>query len=136
MGGNPLGQNDNKFQNHNPNIATVLSIIFAGLGQLYNRRFLKGFIFILLEIATLITFLDSINYGIWGLRTLGTIPGTDHSIRLLVFGVLAIICTAILIKLNIFNVIDVRKNANYIKEDWTSKDIQVATTSFYVTAHP
>src|SRR5690625_3408062 len=136
MGGNPLGQNDNKFQNHNPNIATVLSIIFAGLGQLYNRRFLKGFIFILLEIATLITFLDSINYGIWGLRTLGTIPGTDHSIRLLVFGVLALIGTAILITLYIFNVMDARKQANKIKEGWTPKGMKEAIKSFYDSAFP
>ena len=101
----------NKQENHNPTLAMLLSILFAGLGQLYNRRFLKGAIFLLVEFAFLFTFLDLINFGLWGLRTLGTIPGTDHSIRLLVFGVLALIGLFIAIALYVYNVIDARKQA-------------------------
>src|SRR5699024_5265714 len=101
---------------HNPKVAMILSILFAGLGQLYNRRFLKGFIFIILEVTFLVTLVDSINYGLWGLRTLGTIPGTDHSIRLLVFGVLSLIGLVIVIALYIFNVLDARKQALKIKD--------------------
>src|SRR5690625_545704 len=87
----------------------ILSILFAGLGQLYNKRYLKGTIFIIIEVAFLVTMLESLNYGLWGLRTLGTIPGTDHSIRLLVFGVLSLIMTFFAITLYVFNVIDARK---------------------------
>ncbi|SFL42654.1 carbohydrate ABC transporter membrane protein 1, CUT1 family (TC 3.A.1.1.-) [Gracilibacillus orientalis] len=132
-----MNQNSNKnFKNHNPNVATVLSIIFAGLGQLYNRRYLKGTIFILLELALLVPFLDSINFGLWGLRTLGTIPGTDHSIRLLVFGVLALIATVILIALYIFNVMDARNQAKKIRDGWTPKGFKATIIDFYDTAFP
>ncbi|WP_277678316.1 carbohydrate ABC transporter permease [Gracilibacillus dipsosauri] len=124
------------FKNHNPTIATVLSIIFAGLGQLYNRRFLKGFIFILLEVAFLLTLLDSINFGLWGLRTLGTIPGTDHSVRLLVFGVLSLIATVFLLVLYIFNIIDARKQAKKLKEGWKPKGFKDTIIDFYDSAFP
>jgi arabinogalactan oligomer / maltooligosaccharide transport system permease protein len=132
-----MSQNTNyKYQQHNPTIATVLSVLFAGLGQLYNRRYLKGLLFILLEIAFLVTLLDAINFGLWGLRTLGTIPGTDHSIRLLVIGVLALIATVILITLYIFNILDARKQAKKIKEGWKPKGFKETITNFYDTAFP
>ncbi|WP_077330261.1 carbohydrate ABC transporter permease [Virgibacillus siamensis] len=96
----------------------ILSILFAGLGQLYNRRYVKGIIFIVIEAAFLITLLQKINFGLWGLRTLGTIPGTDHSIRLLVFGVLSLITIAIIGMLYVFNVIDAYKQAKKLQEGW------------------
>ncbi|WP_130859599.1 carbohydrate ABC transporter permease [Gracilibacillus phocaeensis] len=125
-----------KFSNHNPTIATILSIVFAGLGQLYNRRYFKGFLFIIFEIAFLITLLDSINFGLWGLRTLGTIPGTDHSIRLLVFGVLALIGAIIVVTLYVFNVIDARKQAKKLKDGWQPKGFKGTIIQFYDTAFP
>ncbi|WP_117170161.1 carbohydrate ABC transporter permease [Paraliobacillus sediminis] len=121
---------------HNPSIATVLSIAFAGLGQLYNRRFIKGLIFILLELVLLSTLINAINFGLWGLRTLGTIPGEDHSIRLLVFGVLSFIGTIILMILYIFNVIDARKQAIQIKNGWVPKGFKASIISFYDNAFP
>ncbi|WP_017473265.1 carbohydrate ABC transporter permease [Amphibacillus jilinensis] len=121
---------------HNPNIATVLSIVFAGLGQLYNRRFLKGIIFILLEVVILITLIDSLNYGLWGLRTLGTIPGEDHSIRLLVFGVLSLIGSVMLITLYVFNVIDARNQARQIKAGCLPKGFKASIISFYDHSFP
>lgn len=127
----------NKWTNkHNPSIATVLSIVFAGLGQLYNRRFIKGIIFILLELVLLSTLINAINFGLWGLRTLGTIPGEDHSIRLLVFGVLSFIGTIILIILYVFNVIDARKQAIQIKNGWVPKGVKASIISFYDNAFP
>ncbi|WP_164214879.1 sugar ABC transporter permease [Virgibacillus sp. YIM 98842] len=114
----------------------VLSILFAGLGQLYNRRFLKGSIFIIIETAFLIVFLESINYGLWGLRTLGTIQGTDHSIRLLVLGVLSLIVTIIVITLYVFNVIDARKQAKKIQNGWKPMNLRDSLSAFYDYAFP
>lgn len=121
---------------HNPKVAMILSILFAGLGQLYNRRFLKGFIFIILEVTFLVTLVDSINYGLWGLRTLGTIPGTDHSIRLLVFGVLSLIGLVIVIALYIFNVLDARKQALKIKDGWKPLKFRESAKESYNHAFP
>ncbi|MBP1948054.1 carbohydrate ABC transporter permease [Virgibacillus litoralis] len=105
-------------KNHSPKVATILSILFAGLGQLYNRRYIKGISLIVIEIAFLLTALQSLNYGIWGLRTLGTIAGTDHSIRLLVIGVLSLITIIIVAALYVFNVYDARKQAKKIQNGW------------------
>ncbi|MCT2536989.1 sugar ABC transporter permease [Aquibacillus koreensis] len=114
----------------------MLSVVFAGLGQLYNRSYLKGIIFIVIEVAFLVTLLESINFGLWGLRTLGTIPGTDHSIRLLVFGVLSLIGIVLIGSLYVFNVIDAKKQATKIKEGWKPRKFKEAVKHFYDYAFP
>ncbi|MEI3598031.1 MULTISPECIES: carbohydrate ABC transporter permease [unclassified Oceanobacillus] len=114
----------------------ILSIVFAGFGQLYNRRYLKGTIFIIMELAFLVAFLESINYGLWGLRTLGTIPGTDHSIRLLVLGVLSLIVTVIVITLYVFNVIDAKKQAEKLRDGWKPLKLRASFKEFYDHAFP
>ncbi|MFC4557597.1 carbohydrate ABC transporter permease [Virgibacillus kekensis] len=114
----------------------ILSILFAGLGQLYNRRYIKGIAFLIIEIAFLITTLQSINFGLWGLRTLGTIPGTDHSIRLLVFGVLSLIAIVILMTLYIFNVIDAHKQARKIREGWKPLNLKDTIRAAYDQTFP
>jgi len=124
------------FQKHNPAIATILSILFAGLGQLYNRRYIKGAIFIVIEGAFLFAFLEAINYGLWGLRTLGTIPGVDHSIRLLVLGVLSLIVTVIAITLYVFNVLDARKQAQKIKKGWVPLSFKQVIKEVYDYSFP
>ncbi|MFD1387099.1 ABC transporter permease subunit [Oceanobacillus oncorhynchi subsp. oncorhynchi] len=124
------------FQKHNPAIATILSILFAGLGQLYNRRYIKGTIFIVIEGAFLFAFLEAINYGLWGLRTLGTIPGVDHSIRLLVLGVLSLIVTVIAITLYVFNVLDARKQAQKIKKGWVPLSFKQVIKEVYDYSFP
>lgn len=123
-------------QKHSPRLAMILSIVFAGLGQLYNRRFLKGTTFIIIEIAFLTTMLESINYGLWGLRTLGTIPGTDHSIRLLVLGILSLIVSIIVITLYIFNVIDAKKQAEKLRNGWKPLKLKASIREFYDYAFP
>ncbi|WP_051143888.1 carbohydrate ABC transporter permease [Marinococcus halotolerans] len=119
-----------------PYLAMLLSFIFAGLGQLYNRRYLKGTIFIVLECTFLITLLDSINYGLWGLRTLGTMPGVDHSIQLLVFGVLALIGVVIISTLYIFNIIDAKRQATKLREGWRPPRFKRALKEFYDYSFP
>ncbi len=64
---------------HRPAVAMALSLLFAGLGQLYNRRYVKGILFIIIEAAFLMTFYNFLNIGLWGLVTLGEIPMLDHS---------------------------------------------------------
>jgi len=106
--------NNKTTKTHNPKTAMILSILFAGLGQLYNKRYIKGIIFIVFEIAFFVSFSSFINLGLWGIRTLGTIPGVDHSIYLLVYGILSIILIAFAIAFYVFNVIDAKKQASLI----------------------
>ncbi|MET3696295.1 carbohydrate ABC transporter membrane protein 1 (CUT1 family) [Bacillus oleivorans] len=92
-------------------IATILSILFAGLGQLYNRRYLKGLLFIILELSFILSLGGFINYGLWGLRTLGIDTKIDHSIFLMIYGLIALIILAFAITLYVLNILDARKNA-------------------------
>lgn len=89
--------------------ATLLSII-PGVGQLYNRQFVKGIIFLVLASSFFIVFSDLINMGLWGIVTLGTEVPRDHSIFLLVKGIIAIIIIAFGIAIYAFNLRDAYVN--------------------------
>ncbi|ETI70843.1 carbohydrate ABC transporter permease [Neobacillus vireti] len=88
--------------------ALILSII-PGIGQLYNKQILKGVSFLVLSAAFIYVFMDLINIGLWGLVTLGEIPFEDHSIFLLVYGILAIIVLVFGIGFYVFNLRDAYK---------------------------
>lgn len=64
--------------------ALLLSLI-PGLGQLYNKQYLKGGAFLVLAAAFFYVFSDLLNIGLWGLVTLGEEVPRDHSIFLLVY---------------------------------------------------
>ena len=88
--------------------ALLLSII-PGVGQLYNKQILKGISFLVLIAAFFFVFKDLINIGLWGLVTLGTIPFVDHSIFLLVYGILAVIVLIFGVGFYLFNLRDAYK---------------------------
>src|SRR5690625_2265421 len=93
------------------NLATILSIFVPGLGQFYNRRFLKGALFLLISVSFLITTWNYIDIGIWGIYTLGTIPREHHSIQLLIQGLISIIVLLFGIAIYIYNIRDARADA-------------------------
>lgn len=93
------------------NLATILSIFVPGLGQFYNRRFLKGALFLLISVSFLITTWNYIDIGIWGIYTLGTIPREHHSIQLLIQGLISIIVLLFGIAIYIYNIKDARADA-------------------------
>jgi arabinogalactan oligomer/maltooligosaccharide transport system permease protein len=88
--------------------ALIFSII-PGLGQLYNKQFLKGITFLILSAAFVFVFKDLINIGLWGIITLGQIPFEDHSIYLMVYGILSIIVLVFGIGFYLFNLRDAYK---------------------------
>ncbi|HEY4553690.1 MAG TPA: ABC transporter permease subunit [Bacillaceae bacterium] len=108
---------------HNPKLAMVLSILLAGLGQLYNRRYVKGIVFILVEFSFLATLGRFINEGIWGIRTLGTIPGEHHSIFLIIFGLISFILLGFALALYVFNIIDAKKDAERLARGEANRGI-------------
>lgn len=93
------------------NLATLLSILVPGLGQFYNRRFLKGTLFLIVTISFLITTWNYIDIGIWGLYTLGTVPREHHSIQLLIQGLISLIVLLFGIAIYIYNIKDARGDA-------------------------
>jgi arabinogalactan oligomer/maltooligosaccharide transport system permease protein len=125
-----------KMRKHNPTLAMILSIIFAGLGQLYNRRYAKGITFITIEAAFLITFFEFLNIGYWGLFTLGEIPREDHSIFLLIQGLMSVIITVFAVALYYLNVVDARNNAIDLKLGKPKPSVKEALKNFYDTGFP
>ncbi|WP_040340623.1 sugar ABC transporter permease [Fictibacillus macauensis] len=103
--------------------ATILSII-PGLGQLYNRQKLKGVLFLLLAVSYFVVFSDLLNIGLWGFFTLGTELPRDHSIFLLVEGIIAFIVIAIGIGFYLFNLIDAFKNGRKRDEGFALNSIK------------
>jgi arabinogalactan oligomer / maltooligosaccharide transport system permease protein len=94
--------------------ALILSII-PGLGQLYNKQYLKGILFLVLSASFFIVFYDLLNMGLWGLFTLGEKPFRDDSIFLLVEGIIAVIVIVFGLGFYLFNLYDAKKNG--IKRD-------------------
>lgn len=83
--------------------AAILSIIGMGLGQIYNRQFIKGLIFLAAYVVGIYYFVNNLAHALWGLITLGEktqhlelvgkinkmVPG-DHSIFLMVQGLITV----------------------------------------------
>lgn len=90
-------------------LSTFLSII-PGLGQLYNRQWLKGGLFLIITIAYAVVFADLLNMGLWGIVTLGTEVPRDNSIFLLAEGIIAIIVLLFGVAFYGFNLRDAYRN--------------------------
>ncbi|SDT43829.1 carbohydrate ABC transporter membrane protein 1, CUT1 family [Paenibacillaceae bacterium GAS479] len=100
-------------------IAAVLSTLFMGLGQLYNRQYIKGLLFAAIEVLALIWLMPNIGKALWGVYTLGEktqgfqkvgklnvrVEG-DHSIYLLIGGLITLFVLAIFIVIYIMTIRD------------------------------
>ncbi|WP_144561320.1 carbohydrate ABC transporter permease [Bacillus mycoides] len=89
--------------------AAMLSII-PGIGQMYNKQYVKALIFLVLTGSFIVAFADLLNMGLWGIFTLGTEVPRDHSIFLLVEGILALIVIVFGIGIYAFNLYDAYQN--------------------------
>ncbi|WP_020155411.1 carbohydrate ABC transporter permease [Caldibacillus debilis] len=101
---------------HRPRLAMILSILYAGLGQIYNKRYGKGILLVIIETAFLVTFWDYLNIGFWGLVTLGEIPMVDHSIFLLIQGLISLLLVGFALTIYVINIRDAYKEAQEIVE--------------------
>lgn len=104
--------------NNHSKKARLLSILFMGVGQVYNKQLVKGFFFAILEILFLIFMLPYTIKSLWGLVTLGVTPQKmengkiiqgDHSIFLMVFGISSMVILFIFAVTYIINVTDAFK---------------------------
>jgi len=115
-------------------IAALLSALFMGLGQLYNRQYIKGVLLIFIGAFFIIGYAADFVYAMNGLITLGSevdkiegfeIIKGDNSIHLLIQGLIFLIAFILILISHITNVIDaytvgkrreMGKNPNNIKE--------------------
>ncbi|WP_170008443.1 carbohydrate ABC transporter permease [Bacillus fonticola] len=97
-------------------IALLLSII-PGMGQLYNRQWVKGLLFLSIGGAFFAVFGDMLNMGFWGLFTLGTEVPRDNSVFLLAEGIIAVIVTCFGLAVYYLNLRDAYKNGRLRDEN-------------------
>ncbi|KMK74747.1 sugar ABC transporter permease [Alkalihalobacillus pseudalcaliphilus] len=127
-----IKQQSNK---HSVGLATALSVI-PGLGQLYNRRFIKGSAFLVLFASFITVFYSFLNIGFWGLFTLGTIPRTDDSRVLLAQGIISLIVIAIALLFYSLNIIDARKDAKRIQQGFKALSVREGFKHAYDKSFP
>ncbi|MUT66256.1 carbohydrate ABC transporter permease [Paenibacillus sp. NEAU-GSW1] len=97
----------------------ILSALFAGLGQLYNRQWLKGIIFLIIGIGSIYVFIFELFDFVKGLITLGDQPGGfvkvgkmtrlvegDHSIFMMVKGLAAAFASLLLFSFYLLGIRD------------------------------
>ncbi len=96
-------------QSNHRKTAALLSII-PGIGQIYNKQRIKGALFFILAASYFVVFGNLLNMGLWGFFTLGTELPRDHSIILLVQGVIAFIVIGFGIAFYVFNIYDAFQN--------------------------
>lgn len=72
-------------------VEAVCSALFCGSGLLLQKRFIMGAIYALVEIGAIFLFVFWGKDAIHGLVTLGEVPMRDHSLILMVYGILALI---------------------------------------------
>lgn len=106
---------------HSPRAAMLLSLI-PGLGQLYNRRYIKGLLMLFFSICLAIALPVPLANGIAGLITLGSDPEIDDSRTLMVEGLLSLIVIVLLAGFYIFNLRDARRDAMNI-----SRGVRIAS---------
>ncbi|MFW5437726.1 carbohydrate ABC transporter permease [Paenibacillus apiarius] len=113
------GPTPNETQGKYASKAAVLSGVFWGLGQLFNRQYLKGILLMLCEALGLYYLINELPRALWGLYTLGETPAQmqkvgklykmvpgDHSIYLIIKGLITLLVLFIFIWMYILVVKD------------------------------
>lgn len=99
--------------------ATILSILAMGMGQLYNKQYVKGILMLMLHLSGIYFIATKLPHALWGVYTLGETKTElkkvgrlyqqvmgDHSIFLLVEGLIVLFIVIVLVCIYIANVKD------------------------------
>lgn len=97
---------------------TILSILCMGLGQLYNRQYVKGLLMLLVEVFGITYFIRNLGNAIWGIVTLGEVPRLlvkgkwidgDHSIFIMIQSLITLLFLVVFLMIYVMNVKDAYK---------------------------
>lgn len=107
-------------------VAALLSVLFMGLGQFYNRQYVKGGLMFLLELYVLVVWSRPFMNAMWGLYTLGetvqqrvrgrVVEQGDHSIFLMIQGIIFVLLLVMFVWTYVLNVRDAFKTGQWIAE--------------------
>lgn len=90
-------------------IAAGLSVLFMGLGQIFNRQFVKGIVFAIFYFSALFQGMEFWKRAIWGITTLGDTPGRDHSLVILIESIVGLFFLLVVAGIYIYNIFDAYK---------------------------
>lgn len=121
--------------NHSPKKAMLLSII-PGMGQIYNKRKLKGIAIFIIFAAFAVVSIEFVVSGLQGLVTLGNEPRVDDSRVFLVEGILAMIFAIFYASLYWINLQDAKNEAQKIRDGWTPGGVIENFKNSWDTAFP
>lgn len=121
--------------NHSPKKAMLLSII-PGMGQIYNKRKLKGIAIFIIFAAFAVVSIEFVVSGLQGLVTLGNEPRVDDSRVFLVEGILAMIFAIFYGSLYWINLQDAKNEAQKIRDGWTPGGVIENFKNSWDTAFP
>lgn len=106
-------------------IAMLLSLI-PGLGQIFNKQYLKGIIFLVFTASFFFVFKDLLNIGLWGIVTLGTEVPRDNSVFLLAEGLIAILVLFLFGIFYVINLFDAKRISKRIEAGLTNQSFNQA----------
>lgn len=121
--------------------SAILSILFMGLGQFYNKSFLKGILFLLVGLSFVLN-IGNYTHGVWGIITLGETPQStvgfdviqgDHSIFLLLEGLIKIILLLGTIAVYVYNITDAWKLGDMRDKGILKTSLKDSLKAFYET---
>ncbi|UCD85206.1 MAG: hypothetical protein JSU92_03165 [Deltaproteobacteria bacterium] len=92
-------------QKKNPGLATLLSLLWCGLGQIYNGKIVKGLILMSIYLVCVIYFVRCI---------LGVISGTEEEVA--AKGMIAVILGIIVLMLWVYGMINAHETAEKINK--------------------
>lgn len=130
-------QENKQYKKNKIKKSMLMSALFMGLGQMYNKFFLKGIFFFLIEILFFLNiniFIERLN----GLYTLGEVAQKmqgfkviqgDHSIYMMVEGAITLVLLIIFILIYLANIFDA-KNCVFEKK-FKEKDFKKYIVSLY-----
>ncbi|MDE6273610.1 MAG: sugar ABC transporter permease, partial [Clostridiales bacterium] len=105
----------------------LASAALAGLGYVLQKNFIKGFIYMAVELAFILLFVFWGGSAINGFATLGTTSMKDHSLVLMVYGILAIIILGAFVCFWISNISGTYRSAyKLFKGEAEEKDVKKA----------
>jgi arabinogalactan oligomer/maltooligosaccharide transport system permease protein len=94
--------------------SAILSTVVMGLGQFLNGQYVKGAIFLLYYISFWFQSPSYFIENIKGLITLGSNPEVDHSIFMMIYGIVSVVLLLVAIGIHVFNIVDAYNNGKKI----------------------
>jgi arabinogalactan oligomer/maltooligosaccharide transport system permease protein len=126
-------------------IAALLSGLWMGLGQIYNRQYVKGIFLVFLELFLIALYAADFQYAMWGIGTLGEtkqqvsgfdIIQGDNSVHLMINGLIFLVAFALIMWTYVINVRDAYKVAKLRERNIPANSIKQTLKSIYENGFP